>query len=47
MYYTQEEKDLLKLIVKKHNISFTDAFQYLPDDIKEIILRRLRDEILH
>ena len=45
MYYTQEEMDLLKLIVKKHNVAFADAFQYLPDDIKDIIHRRLRDEI--
>ena len=47
MYYTQEEKDFLKLIVKKDNVTFTDAFQYLPDDIKDIIHRRLRDEILY
>ena len=47
MYYTQEEKDLLILIVKKHKVTFTDAFQYLPDDIKDIIHRRLRDEILY
>ena len=47
MYYTQEEKELLKLIVKKYNCGFTNAFQYLPEDIKEIIHRRLRDEIIY
>ncbi len=38
MYYSQEGKELLKLIVKKHNCSFTDAFQSLPEDIKEIFI---------
>jgi len=47
MYYTQEEKEILKLIVKKYNCGFTNAFQYLPEDIKEIIHRRLRDEIIY
>ncbi len=46
MYYTQEEKELLKLIVQKYNCSFTNAFQYLPEDIQEILHRRLRHEII-
>ena len=46
MYYTQEEEDLLKL-KSKNNCSFTFAFQCLPEDIKEIIHKRLRDEILY
>ena len=47
MYYTQEERELLKSIVKKYNCSFTNAFQYLPEDIQEIIHRRLSDEIIY
>ena len=47
MYYSQEEKELLKAIVKKYNCSFTNAFQYLPEDVKEILSRRLRDEIMY
>jgi hypothetical protein len=50
MYYTYQEKQTLKLIVKTLNVSFVDAFhcsQYLPEDTKELIHRRFRDEIIY
>jgi hypothetical protein len=47
MYYTQEEKEFLKMIVKKQNVSSMDAFHHLPKDMKEIIHRRLRDDIIY
>jgi len=47
MYYSQEEKELLKAIVEKYNCSFTNAFHYLPEDVKEILHKRLRDEIIY
>ena len=47
MYYSQEEKEMLKDIVKKYNCSFVDAFKYLPEEVNEILSKRLRDEIIY
>jgi len=47
MYYSQEEKDMLKEIVKKYNCSFVYAFKYLHEEVKEILSKRLRDEIIY
>jgi hypothetical protein len=47
MYYSQEEKEMLKDIVKKYNCSFVEAFKYLPEEVQEILHRRLRDEIIY
>ena len=47
---TKEPVDIektFKINSQKYNCGFTNAFQYLPEDIKEIIHRRLRDEIIY
>ena len=47
MFYTREEFFLIKSIINRYKISFTDAFQYLDDDTKDIIYQRLRDDLLY
>ena len=51
MYYTyysnKEKKGLILSIMKKNNCSFCKAFDFLPEHVKELLINRLKDEILY